>query len=58
VILADEPTGNLDERTRDEIFGLLEGLWARRGQTVVVVTHDSGLAKRSARRTRPPAAGP
>jgi putative ABC transport system ATP-binding protein len=49
VILADEPTGNLDERTRDEIFELLEGLWARRGQTVVVVTHDSGLAKRSPR---------
>jgi putative ABC transport system ATP-binding protein len=49
VILADEPTGNLDERTRDEIFELLEGLWSRRGQTVVVVTHDSGLAKRSPR---------
>ena len=49
VILADEPTGNLDERTRDDIFDLLEGLWARRGQTVVVVTHDSGLAKRSPR---------
>jgi putative ABC transport system ATP-binding protein len=49
VILADEPTGNLDERTRDEIFDLLEGLWARRGQTVVIVTHDSGLAKRSPR---------
>ncbi len=49
VILADEPTGNLDERTRDEIFELLEGLWATRRQTVVVVTHDSGLAKRSPR---------
>jgi putative ABC transport system ATP-binding protein len=49
VILADEPTGNLDERTRDDIFGLLEGLWARSGQTVVVVTHDSGLARRSPR---------
>jgi putative ABC transport system ATP-binding protein len=49
VILADEPTGNLDERTRDEIFELLEGLWARRGQTVVVVTHDSKLARRSPR---------
>ena len=49
VILADEPTGNLDEGTRDDIFGLLEGLWARSGQTVVVVTHDSGLARRSPR---------
>ena len=49
VILADEPTGNLDERTRDDVFGLLERLWAERGQTVVVVTHDSGLARRSPR---------
>jgi putative ABC transport system ATP-binding protein len=49
VILADEPTGNLDERTRDGIFDLLKGLWARRGQTVVVVTHDSQFARRSPR---------
>jgi len=49
VILADEPTGRGGGGGRDEIFDLLEGLWARRGQTVVVVTHDSGLAKRSPR---------
>src|SRR6185312_1490340 len=46
VILADEPTGNLDEETRDDIFGLLENLWADRGLTVIMVTHDSVLAKR------------
>ena len=46
VILADEPTGNLDEETRDDIFGLLEKLWADRGLTVIMVTHDSVLAKR------------
>jgi putative ABC transport system ATP-binding protein len=46
VILADEPTGNLDEDTRDDIFGLLEKLWAERGLTVIMVTHDSELARR------------
>lgn len=49
VLLADEPTGNLDERTRDEIFGLLEGLWRNRGLTMVVVTHDSAIAQRAQR---------
>jgi len=46
VILADEPTGNLDEDTRDDIFGLLERLWEERGLTVIMVTHDSELARR------------
>jgi putative ABC transport system ATP-binding protein len=50
VILADEPTGNLDEGTRDEIIGLLERLWADRGQTLVIVTHDSGIAGRAPKR--------
>lgn len=47
VLLADEPTGNLDEGTRDEIIGLLENLWKERGITLVVVTHDSHVAKRA-----------
>jgi putative ABC transport system ATP-binding protein len=47
VLLADEPTGNLDEDTRDEIIGLLEGLWRERGLTLVVVTHDSSVARRA-----------
>ncbi|HYT29588.1 MAG TPA: ABC transporter ATP-binding protein [Actinomycetota bacterium] len=49
VILADEPSGNLDEGTRDEIIGLLERLWADRGQTLVIVTHDSWIAGRAPR---------
>ena len=46
VIMADEPTGNLDEDTRDEIFGVLESLWKDRGLTVIMVTHDSAIARR------------
>jgi putative ABC transport system ATP-binding protein len=49
VVLADEPTGNLDEDTRDEIIGLLEQLWRERGLTLVLVTHDSSLARRAQR---------
>ena len=49
VLLADEPTGNLDEDTRDEIIGLMEALWRERGLTMVVVTHDSSIARRAQR---------
>lgn len=49
VLLADEPTGNLDEATRDDIMALLEGLWRDRGLTFVLVTHDSAIAKRAPR---------
>jgi putative ABC transport system ATP-binding protein len=49
VLLADEPTGNLDEKTRDEIIGLLENLRRERGLTLVVVTHDSFVARRAER---------
>ncbi len=49
VLLADEPTGNLDEDTRDEIIGLLESLWRQRGLTMVLVTHDSAIARRAQR---------
>jgi len=49
VLLADEPTGNLDEGTRDEIIGLLDGLWRGRGLTMVIVTHDSTVAARAQR---------
>ncbi len=52
VLLADEPTGNLDEHMRDEIVELLERLWADKGLTVVMVTHDSWVAKRAKRRLR------
>ena len=49
VLLADEPTGNLDEATRDDIIGLLEGLWRDRGLTFIMVTHDSTVARRAPR---------
>jgi len=49
VLLADEPTGNLDEDTRDEIIGLLEKLWQDNGLTMVIVTHDSTIARRAQR---------
>ncbi len=49
VLLADEPTGNLDEDTRDEIIALLEKLWQDNGLTMVMVTHDSAVARRAQR---------
>jgi putative ABC transport system ATP-binding protein len=49
VLLADEPTGNLDEDTRDEIIGLLEGLWRERRLTLVLVSHDSQVVRRAQR---------
>ena len=49
VLLADEPTGNLDEGTRDEIIGLLERLWREQHLTLVLVTHDSTIARRAQR---------
>lgn len=66
VILADEPTGNLDQDTRDEIVRLLRRLWERQGQTLVLVTHDNEIARSAPRsawiyegglstRERPPA---
>jgi len=51
LLLADEPTGNLDSRTSAEIMGLLTQLNERDGKTVIMVTHDARLAERYARRT-------
>jgi putative ABC transport system ATP-binding protein len=50
VLLADEPTGNLDEDTRDELIELLDRLWRTLGLTLVMVTHDSVVARRAQRR--------
>jgi putative ABC transport system ATP-binding protein len=49
VLLADEPTGNLDEGTRDEIMTLLEQLWDQLRLTLVIVSHDSIVAGRAQR---------
>ncbi len=49
VIFADEPTGNLDSRTGHEILSLVADAVDRYGQTVVMVTHDPGVAARAQR---------
>jgi putative ABC transport system ATP-binding protein len=48
VVLADEPTGNLDTSSGGDIMGLFEELW-RQGRTLVVITHDRALARRAGR---------
>ena len=50
VVLADEPTGNLDTATGREIIELLAGLATEHGSTVIVATHDADLAARAPRR--------
>ncbi len=52
ILVADEPTGNLDEATGLQIMDLLFATQARRGSTLVVVTHDLNLAKRCDRVVR------
>jgi len=48
LVLADEPTGNLDADTSEEVMLLLESMRRERGCTLLVVTHDRGLARRAA----------
>ena len=50
VVLADEPSGNLDSRNREEIHRLFFDLRDELGQTVVIVTHDEGLASTADRK--------
>ena len=52
LLLADEPTGNLDTKTRDDIFFLLVDLNRGSGLTVIVATHDMGLESRFSRVVR------
>ena len=51
LLLADEPTGNLDSKTSHEIMELLKSLNEREGKAIILVTHDSTLATRYAHRT-------
>jgi putative ABC transport system ATP-binding protein len=51
LLLADEPTGNLDSRTSHEIMEVLKGLNERDGKTIILVTHDANLAAQYAHRT-------
>ncbi len=50
VVLADEPTGNLDTKNRDEIYSLLGRVRSELGQTIVIVTHDERLAAQTDRK--------
>jgi putative ABC transport system ATP-binding protein len=52
VLLADEPTGNLDSATGEEIIGLLSTLAENHAQTIVLVTHDASIAARAERIVR------
>ncbi len=52
IILADEPTGNLDSQMGNEIMGILEQLNSTDGTTIVMVTHDENMAKRTHRLVR------
>ena len=52
LLLADEPTGNLDSHTGEDVMSLLTSLSRDDGSTVVMVTHDSGMAGRTQRTIR------
>ena len=49
IILADEPTGNLDSKTGDYILGFLDNLNKTEGKTIIIVTHDLEIVKYATR---------
>ena len=52
LILADEPTGNLDSKNAQQVFDIFKRLVEKNGQTVIVVTHETHLAQQTHRRVR------
>ena len=52
IIFADEPTGNLDSRTSMEVLSLMQRLVKEEKQTLVMVTHDNGIASYADKRIR------
>jgi putative ABC transport system ATP-binding protein len=52
VIMGDEPTGNLDSKTSEEIMDVIDDLHKKTGKTVIIVTHDRTVAKRASRKIR------
>ena len=49
LLLADEPTGNLDSRTSVEVMEIFQGLQTKRGITIVLITHDHQVAEYASR---------
>ena len=49
VLLCDEPTGDLDRKSGDEILGLLQALNREQGKTIIMVTHDPHASARATR---------
>ena len=49
IILADEPTGNLDSRTSQDVLGLMKTTGQRFGQTIVMITHNDEIAQMAER---------
>ena len=49
IILADEPTGNLDSQTSMDVLGLIKSSSEKLGQTVVMITHDEEIAQMAGR---------
>ena len=45
IVLADEPTGNLDSKSGGEVMEMLQSIWKKMGKTLVIITHDSRIAR-------------